>query len=71
MSKLDAAANFFNKLRIAPRMLVAGYSAILFDVFDWYMALNAPSTEQTAFVSAVTLAGGGIFKFYTETGNKE
>lgn len=68
---LDSIANFFNKLRIAPRLLVAGYSTALIDCFGWYQLLENPSAEQTAFVSSVVLAGAGIFKFYVDSGNKE
>jgi len=59
----------FNAWRVMPRLLVIGYMWLVYLVADWFMSLSAPLTEQSAFVSVISLAGAGVFKFYAETGN--
>lgn len=60
----------FNQWRVIPRILVALYGLYCFHVGDWYMALEIPTTEQTAFATVIWGAAAAWFKFYVSTGNK-
>jgi hypothetical protein len=38
------------------------------EVGFWFMALDTPSAEQSAFATGVVAAGAAWFKFYVESG---
>lgn len=68
MNNLYKVADTLNELRIVPRLLVAGYSYLIWDVVQWFMALPEPNSQQAAFVSALVASSAGVFGFYTNTG---
>ena len=53
--------------RIFPRLFLTVYIVLLYKVVLWYMALNAPSMEQSGLVSIVVGAGAAWFGLYTGT----
>jgi hypothetical protein len=53
-----------NKYRVFPRLFLIFFGIFMFEVSRWYMSLDAPTAEQTAFSSSVILAIIPIFKFY-------
>lgn len=61
----------FNKWRVMPRILVALYCYLIFMVTDWFIDLDDPTTQQSAFVSTIIGVAGLIFNFYVQTGEKK
>lgn len=58
----------FNAWRVFPRILTALYALLMYRVGDWYMALDVPTTEQSAFCMTVVGAAVAWFKYYVESG---
>lgn len=61
-------AECFNRLRVIPRILVAGYGVLVWQVVDWFMSLPSPDTQQAALVTTVVGASGIVFGFYMQGG---
>ena len=57
-----------NEWRIIPRILIASYGYIFYDVCVWYMALPDPTTQQAGFVSTIVGAGAAFFGLYCNSG---
>ena len=51
--------------RIFPRIFISTYIFLLYKVVIWYMALQAPTMEQSGLVSVVVGAGAAWFGLYT------
>ena len=51
--------------RIFPRVSISTYIYLLYAVVTWYMALEAPTMEQSGLVSVVVGAGAAWFGLYT------
>ena len=51
--------------RIFPRAFITMYIYLLYKVVIWYMALQAPTMEQSGLVSVVVGAGAAWFGLYT------
>ena len=51
--------------RIFPRVFISTYIYLLYKVVMWYMALEAPTMEQSGLVSVVVGAGAAWFGLYT------
>ena len=58
-----------NNYRIIPRILILGYSWLLYDVSMWFMTLDDPTGTQAAFVSTMIGASAAVFGLYTNSGN--
>jgi len=58
-------AYMFDQWRIFPRVFISMYIYLLYKVVMWYMALEAPSMEQSGLVSVVVGAGAAWFGLYT------
>jgi len=61
---LEAVANLLDLFRIIPRVLMAVYLIILWDVVQWFQALPDPNAPQSAFISVVFGSLAGIFGLY-------
>lgn len=61
-------ADCLNRLRIIPRVIVAGYAYLIWHVTEWFMALPSPDTQQAALVTTVVGAAGLVFGFYMQGG---
>ena len=57
-----------NEWRIIPRILIASYGYIFYDVCSWYMALPDPSVAQAGFVSTIVGASAAFFGLYCSSG---
>jgi len=64
-AKLIHLARAIDAWRIFPRMFLTVYIVLLYKVVIWFMALNAPSFEQSGLVSIVVGAGAAWFGLYT------
>jgi len=51
--------------RIFPRIFISTYIFLLYKVVMWYMALEAPTMEQSGLVSVVVGAGAAWLGLYT------
>ena len=58
----------FNRWRVLPRVMVAVYGYVFYDVIQWFMTLSDPNAAQSAFVGVVVGAAAAIFKFYVDSG---
>ena len=58
-------ARAFDQWRIFPRIFISTYIYLLYKVVIWYMALGAPTMEQSGLVSVVVGAGAAWFGLYT------
>ena len=63
--RLIHMARAIDAWRIFPRMFLTVYIVLLYKVVIWFMALNAPSFEQSGLVSIVVGAGAAWFGLYT------
>ena len=68
MRRLLLTARLINCFRIVPRLLVAGYGWLMWDVSQWFMSLDAPSGTQAAFVSTLVGASAAVFGLYVNSG---
>lgn len=57
-----------NHYRVFPRMFSIAYLYFMFDIGNWFTALQTPSVEQAGFATAVVTAAAAWFKFYVESG---
>ena len=58
-------AKAIDQWRIFPRVFISTYIYLLYKVVMWYMALEAPTMEQSGLVSVVVGAGAAWFGLYT------
>ena len=58
-------AHAVDQWRIFPRAFITMYIYLLYKVVMWYMALQAPTMEQSGLVSVVVGAGAAWFGLYT------
>ena len=63
--KIIHMAKAVDSWRIFPRIFISTYIFLLYKVVIWYMALEAPSMEQSGLVSIVVGAGAAWFGLYT------
>ena len=63
-------AHAIDQWRIFPRIFISTYIYLLYKVVIWYMALEAPTMEQSGLVSVVVGAGAAWFGLYTGSSKK-
>jgi hypothetical protein len=63
--KINDLAHAVDQWRIFPRVFISTYIYLLYAVVTWYMALEAPTMEQSGLVSVVVGAGAAWFGLYT------
>jgi hypothetical protein len=63
-------AHAIDQWRIFPRIFISTYIYLLYKVVMWYMALEAPTMEQSGLVSIVVGAGAAWFGLYTGSSKK-
>ena len=68
VQRCTMTAECLNRLRVIPRILVAGYGVLVWQVVDWFMNLPTPDTQQAALVTTVVGASGIVFGFYMQGG---
>ena len=69
--KIIHMARAVDAWRIFPRIFITTYIYLLYKVVIWYMALEAPSMEQSVLVSIVVGAGAAWFGLYTGSRSKK
>ena len=57
-----------DSLRLVPRLYLAGHSYTVYQLVLWYIALDSPTPEQTAFIAACTASSAAVIKFYQASG---
>ena len=68
VQRCTMVAECLNRLRIIPRVIVAGYGIATWLVISWYMGLQDPGTQQAALVTTITALAPAIFGFYMQGG---
>ena len=63
-------AHAIDQWRIFPRIFISTYIYLLYKVVMWYMALQAPTLEQSGLVAVVVGAGAAWFGLYTASSKK-
>jgi hypothetical protein len=61
------AARAVDAWRIFPRLFLTVYIILLYQVVNWFMALEVPNMEQSGLVSVVVGAGAAWFGLYAGT----
>lgn len=61
-------ADTLSMYRVFPRLFSIAYLFLLFEASRWFMALQVPSMEQSAFVATMIATAAAWFKFYVEGG---
>jgi hypothetical protein len=56
-------------LRIIPRIMVILYGWVIYDSYLWFKALEAPTTQQTSFITLLWGAAAAWFGLYVNSGN--
>ena len=56
--------------RIFPKVFVFGYGILCWKMALWYMVLEKPTTEQTAFVTIVVSVFAPLFNWYAQGGRR-
>lgn len=65
---MNAFADVLSRYRIFPRLFSISYLFLLFEASRWFMALSAPTPEQSAFVATMVATAAAWFKFYVDGG---
>lgn len=60
-----------NAWRIIPRICLALYGYICWDVWSWFKLLENPSTQQVAFATTIWGAAAIWFNFYVNSGKND
>ena len=68
---MKEAADWIGEFRVFPRLFSIAYLYLLFKVADWYMWLEVPSQEQTAFAGIMIPTAAAWFKFYVDGGKSK
>ena len=53
-----------DKWRVWPRLIITLYGLAFYRTTEWFMALDAPTNSQSAFVSVIVGAGAGFYGIY-------
>ena len=69
-AKLIHLARAVDSWRIFPRVFITTYIILLYKCVIWYMALPAPTLEQSGLISIVVGAGAAWFGLYTGSSKK-
>lgn len=64
-------AKTFDAWRPFPRLFITAYLYILFSAFDWFTALEDPTTQQASLIGTVIGAGAAWFGLYVNSGNNK
>lgn len=65
---MNTFADSISQYRVFPRIFSVVYLWLLYDVADWYMRLEVPTSEQTAFAGIMIPTAAAWFKFYVDGG---
>lgn len=57
-----------NRLRVIPRLIVAGYGFLIWDVVQWFKDLPEPTTQQSALITTLVGVSVAVFGFYMQGG---
>ncbi len=75
MTRMDKIKDFFlhwaeiiDAWRVAPRAVLAFYAYMILKTSLWFMDLESPTPEQSAFVMAIWGTAALIFNFYAKSG---
>lgn len=63
-------ADSLSRYRVFPRLFSIAYLLLLFEASRWFMAQQAPTPEQAAFVSTMVATAAAWFKFYVDGGKQ-
>jgi len=61
-------ADLLKQYRVFPRVFSLLFIYLLYDVVDWFMWLEVPSTEQAGFAATMVATAAAWFKFYVDGG---
>ena len=69
-ARLIHLARAVDSWRVFPRVFITTYIILLYKCVIWYMALPAPTMEQSGLISIVVGAGAAWFGLYTGSSKK-
>ena len=63
-------AELIDAFRIVPRLILAMYAIFLYDICQWFMALENPGNAQSAFIVTVVGIAGVVVGLYQNSGRQ-
>ena len=63
-ANIDIVGYFFDRLRVFPRLVLAGYMWLVWDMLTWAKTLETMSTQQASLLATVVGFGTPLFAFY-------
>lgn len=54
--------------RVVPRLILAAYAWLCWDLSRWFMSLKSPQSEQMAFVTVILGLATPLIGLYLQTG---
>lgn len=63
-------AMLLDAFRVVPRLVLIGYSYLVYYVVNWFMNLENPVTQQAALVTTVVGASAAVIGLYNNSGTK-
>lgn len=63
---MKETADLLKQYRLFPRIFSLIFLYLLYDVADWFMQLQVPSTEQAGFAATMVATAAAWFKFYVD-----
>lgn len=68
--KALAWAELIDAFRVVPRLILIGYSILVWVVVEWYMGIEVPTSQHSALVIAVVGIIAPVAAFYQGSGRK-
>lgn len=65
------APEYFSRWRLFPRAFISMYIYLLYDVVQWFMALQDPNTQQAGLVSVLVGSGAAWFGLYVNSSSSK
>ena len=60
----NKTSGIMDKFRLIPRLIMVAYIYAFYQSTTWFMALEAPTNAQAAFISTIVGAGAAFFGLY-------
>ena len=69
-AQLFLLAELVDAYRVFPRIFLLGYGALCWKVGLWFMVLDKPSAEQSAFVTIIVSVFAPLANWYMQSGRR-
>jgi len=66
---MDKIAATLNKLRVIPRLIMLGYSILVWQVVDWALLQTTITTQHAAVIASIVGIASFLIPAYFNSGN--